>query len=399
MQVFHLSHTDLDGYGCQYIANKVFDDIVFFNANYGKEVSARLQHICTKIDAKLTQGNMTSTLVLLESKFRPKTKDNKIASTDSSATNIDSSTASKKNAPSFLILITDLNLTLSEAKWLNDKVTSYQANGHNVKVLLLDHHISGEECAKIYEWYHLDDTRCASKITYETLPDMFIKNATYDNANKAQKLQNLANLKDFIEMINAIDIWLEEGENFEFGKVALGAIATSNELNRFMFDMPHREYKFALLDFAYEYLDKGAVTFDNAIFMLKKKALKGEPDKETMDSICSRIQCSLLEQMKETCTIYYGDKKGFLSYCIGGISVLANRFLRQNSEYDFYMDINMRGLISLRANGACDVSELSKEVFNGGGHKNAAGGKLDGFKESFLYEEVKSQVQDALQKN
>lgn len=407
MQVFHLSHTDLDGYGCQYIANKVFDDIVFFNANYGKEVSARLQHICTKIDAKLTQGNMASTLSLLESKFRPKTKDNN----DSSAGNITSTDSSKssdsspKNAPSFLILITDLNLTLSEAKWLNDKVASYQANGHNVKALLLDHHISGEECAKIYEWYHLDDTRCASKITYETLPEMFLKNTSDKNKPKtdtqdnAKKLESLSRLKDFIEMINAVDIWLEDGENFEFGKVALGAIASSNELNRFMFDVPHREYKFALLDFAYEYLAKGAVEFDNAIFMLKKKALKGMPDKETMDNICSRIQCELLEKMKETCTIYYGDKKGFLSYCIGGISVLANRFLRQNSEYDFYMDINTRGLISLRANGACDVSELSKEIFNGGGHKNAAGGKLDGLKESFLYEDIKSQVQDALHKN
>ena len=76
--------------------------------------------------------------------------------------------------------------------------------------------------------------------------------------------------------------------------------------------------------------------------------------------------------------------------------MLANRFLRQNSDYDFYMDINMRGLISLRANGECDVSELSREVFNGGGHKNAAGGKLDNFKESFAYEDIKSQVQNAL---
>lgn len=382
MKVFHLSHTDLDGYGCQYVANKVFDDICFFNANYGKEVSVRLQHICTKIDAQLTKGSMISTLSLLESKFRPKLSDKSSSKADKK---LDSSHSSEQ----FLILITDLNLTPSEAKWLNEKIASYEASGHNVKALLLDHHISGEECAKIYEWYHLDDTRCASKITYETLPKMF----SLEN----QKLENLSKLKDFIEMINAIDIWLEDGDNFEFGKVALGMIATSNELNRFMFDEPHRAYKFALLDFAFEYLQKGAVEFDNAVFMLKKLALKGTPDKETMDSVCSRIQCELLEGMKENCTVFYGDKKGFLSYCMGGISVLANRFLRQNEEYDFYMDINMRGTISLRANGACDVSELSKEVFNGGGHKNAAGGKLDNFKESFLYEDIKSQVQNALQ--
>lgn len=410
MQVFHLSHTDLDGYGCQYIANKVFDNITFFNSNYGKEVTTRLQHICTKIDSQLAQGDISSTLSLLESKFRAKITDkssDKRTKDSAKSTQPNDAKSTKSNKKEFLILITDLNLTLSEAKWLNDKIASYQANGHSVQALLLDHHISGEECAKIYEWYHLDDTRCASKITYETLPNMFLdsgvildSSASLDNAKNAKnakKRENLATLKDFVEMINAVDIWLEDGEYFEFGKVALGMIALSNELNRFMFDEPHRAYKFALLDFAFEYLPKGAVEFDNAVFMLKKLALNGEPQKETMDSICSRKQCELLEGMKDKCTIFYSDKKGFLSYGMGGISVLANRFLRQNSDYDFYMDINMRGLISLRANGECDVSELSKEAFNGGGHKNAAGGKLDNFKESFAYEDIKSQVQNALQ--
>ena len=38
MKVFHLSHTDLDGYGCQFIAKEFFSHIAFYNANYGKEV-------------------------------------------------------------------------------------------------------------------------------------------------------------------------------------------------------------------------------------------------------------------------------------------------------------------------------------------------------------------------
>ena len=81
---------------------------------------------------------------------------------------------------------------------------------------------------------------------------------------------------------------------------------------------------------------------------------------------------------------------------MGGISVLANLFLRQNPEYDFYMDINARGNVSLRANGGCDVCALSKELFNGGGHKNAAGGKMEGFRESFFYDEIKAQVQSLI---
>ena len=55
--------------------------------------------------------------------------------------------------------------------------------------------------------------------------------------------------------------------------------------------------------------------------------------------------------------------------------------------------MNPRGNISLRANGNCDVSLMSKELFNGGGHKNASGGKIEGFKESFAYGDIKTQVE------
>ena len=79
--------------------------------------------------------------------------------------------------------------------------------------------------------------------------------------------------------------------------------------------------------------------------------------------------------------------------------MLANLFLRTNSEYDFYLDVNPRGNVSLRANGNCDVSEMSRELFNGGGHKNASGGKIEGFKESFSYVDIKSQIEYILNKH
>lgn len=34
------------------------------------------------------------------------------------------------------------------------------------------------------------------------------------------------------------------------------------------------------------------------------------------------------------------------------------------------------------------MSVLAKKYFNGGGHANASGGKIEGFKESFLYEDI-----------
>lgn len=37
VNVLHISHTDLDGYGCQYITSKVYhpDNIEFINLDYG----------------------------------------------------------------------------------------------------------------------------------------------------------------------------------------------------------------------------------------------------------------------------------------------------------------------------------------------------------------------------
>lgn len=354
LRVFHLSHTDLDGYVCQYLAREFFHSITFFNANYGREVGVRLESILEKITQDPAQK--------LNAKF-----------------------STKLNTQNhYLILITDLNLTLQEAQMLSQRVENLKNEGFDIEICLLDHHISGQECANKFEWYFLDSTRCASRITWQTLHQRYILKDT----SKESWLENLSN------MTNSVDIWLEYGYKFEFGKVALNAIALSNELNRFMFDNEHREYKFGIIESMEQFLGKenDAVEFDNALYVIKKHILGGKPYEQTMDYITSHAQSKLLSTKKAQCSLELSDKLGFLSYGLGGISVLANLFLTQNPEYDFYMDINNKGNVSLRANGKCDVSALSKEFFNGGGHKNAAGGKLDGFRENFNYDEIKRQV-------
>ena len=40
---YHLSHTDLDGYSCQYLTSKVFEDIKYFNSGYGKQINENLR--------------------------------------------------------------------------------------------------------------------------------------------------------------------------------------------------------------------------------------------------------------------------------------------------------------------------------------------------------------------
>ncbi|WRA26595.1 3',5'-cyclic-nucleotide phosphodiesterase [Helicobacter pylori] len=342
MQVYHLSHIDLDGYACQLVSKQFFKNIQYYNANYGREVSARIYEILNAI--------------------------------------------AQSKESEFLILVSDLNLNLNEAEYLQDKIQEHRLQNKDIQIQLLDHHISGKEVAESFHWYFLDTNRCATKIVYEFLKKHYAilepKNATW--------------LEPLVEMVNSVDIWDTQGYGFELGKVCMRMINQSSELNRFMFDDENRNYKLKLLEEVknYLFLENAPVAYDNDLFRLKKIALGGDPDAETMDNISSNAQTHLLSLKKHDCSVYYQDKKGFLSYSMVGISVLANLFLTQNPDFDFYIDVNAKGNVSLRANGNCDVCELSQMCFNGGGHRNASGGKIDGFKESFNYRNIKEQIEE-----
>ncbi|WP_199769243.1 DHH family phosphoesterase [Helicobacter cetorum] len=344
MQVYHLSHIDLDGYACQLISKQFFTKVQCYNANYGREVLARIYEILNAI-------------------------------AQSSETKI-------------LILISDLNLSLGEAQYLQDKVQEYRLQQKDIQIQLLDHHITGKEVAESFHWYFLDTSRSATKITYEFLKQHYI----------ILEPSHTTWLDYLVEMVNSVDIWDTQGYGFELGKVCMRMISQSTELNRFMFETENRNYKLKLLEEVknYLFLENAPVAYDNDLFRLKKIALGGNPNTETMDTISSNAQVRLLSTKKEECCVYYQDKKGFLSYSMGGISVLANLFLVQNPDFDFYIDVNAKGNVSLRANGNCDVSALSKDCFNGGGHKNASGGKIEGFKESFNYKDIKEQIEEIL---
>jgi len=340
-KVYHLSHTDLDGFGCQYFTTKVFQNITCFNANYGAEVSDKLEEILYLIKKNL----------LLQ-------KDN-------------------------LILITDLNLTLKESNWLEREAMKVGA-----KIQLLDHHITGKPCSEALAWYYLDSSRCATKITYEYLQ----KNYDFDKEGKYTA---------FVQAINAVDIWVSDDELFEFGKVCMVMVIRSNEINRTLFENNDRAYKFALMDKAMEYIEKqdAHIQLDNDVHQLRKAFLKGDsPQDNTKDNLSAIYISNLLTQQKERLTIQYHGHKGILGFNLGNTSILGNTFLVQNPDYDFYMDLNSRGTFSLRSADRLDVSKMAQDICGGGGHKNASGGKIDGFRDSFIYADIKEFVEDFINK-
>lgn len=334
MKIYHLSHTDLDGYACQYIVNFYFKNVNFYNSNYGKEINENFNAILADIE-----------------------KDNSFGQA--------------------IILITDLNLNLNQCEEF-DKICKEK----NIKIFLLDHHQSGEECAQKYTWYLLDNKRCATKITY----DFFSKICTPD-----------LELLNFAQVVNAVDIWLSEDANFELGKVFLGLIANAKEINRVMFKQAQVFYMFFLLERARKFINQpnSHILLDNAIHFIKKDFFAKNCD-DTLSNLISYFVVEKLSELKEEFSIEYEGHKGILTSNIGNTSVIGNEFLVKNPDYDFFIDVSSRKTLSFRANGKIDVSLMAKKLVGGGGHKNASGGLFAAYKDGANYNYIKAQIVDLI---
>ncbi len=333
MKFFHLSHIDLDGYTAQLVTKFYMKNGVYFNSNYGKEIDAKFENIISQIND------------------------------DEKA----------------IILITDLNLTLKQCedfeKLLKDK---------KAKFFVLDHHISGIECAKKYPWYFLDNSKSATKITYDFFSFMFGKNER---------------LSKFCDVVNSIDIWLDDKKEFELGKVCSNLVSSAKEINKVMFEKESFEYILFLIQKSMDFMDKenSHILLDDALHFLKKEYFKAEFNDTLTNLVAKRVVKMLFDNL-EKFEIDYKNFKGILTYNIGNMSVIGNEFLRQNPKYDFIMDITSKKSVSLRANGKCDVSLMAQKLFNGGGHANASGGAFLSFRDSYDYFVIKTQIVDLINK-
>lgn len=337
--LFHLSHTDLDGYGCQMVTRHYFDNANFYNSNYGREINERFAQILNDMET--------------------------IGAT--------------KN----IILISDLNLTMEQCEYFEKEL---QNASQEAKLLLLDHHKSGQDCFEEYPWYLLDTERCATKITYDFFASIYGKDE---------------GLSKLVDVINAVDIWLSDDPCFELGKVCLGLVANAKEINRIMFDKANNEYIFDLLKQIQPYFDEENphIALDDAIHGLKKNYFRANKADDTLSNLVSAHMVALLSRYKDRMSVEYKGYKGIVSFNIGNVSVIGNDFLLANENYDFFMDVTSRKTVSFRSNGKVDVSKMAQKLAGGGGHPNASGGVLNNFKDSFLYDKIITQVRHLIKQN
>jgi oligoribonuclease NrnB/cAMP/cGMP phosphodiesterase (DHH superfamily) len=340
--IYHLSHIDLDGYGCQYLSTTCFDKVECYNANYGPEVTARLEEMVHQIE-----------------------QDNFIHGAETER----------------LILITDLNLTTKEGNWIEKEAVRIGA-----KLQLLDHHATGANAAERFAWYVLDTTRSATRITYDWLQQHY----GFDPENEYATI---------VKAINAIDIWKSEDPLFEYGKVMLGMISGAREINRILFPNEDRAFKLSLIEAARIRIamQEAPIRLDDDLHQIKKTFFRQTSD-NTKDNLVAFYVTDLLTKDKQRLSIHYKGYKGILGYNVGNTSIIGNTFLVNNPDYDFYMDVNFRGNFSLRSNDKLDVSQMAAQIGNGGGHPNASGGKIEGYKDSFVYSEVRKFIQDYIDK-
>lgn len=347
MKLFHISHTDLDGYGCQLITKEYFKEGSFYNANYGLEV-------------KLTIAKVLEEILNY--------KDEEI-----------------------LLIISDLNLTFQESKDLDRDINKLVEEGFSIKLQLLDHHASGEKSANAFDWYYLDNKRCATKIVYDYMFEQF---DGFDS-------ETIKWMNPLVNAINAIDIWLEdEIFNFEFGKVLMTMVSSAREINNVLFADLNRDYRHFLLKKATMFLNEenANIKLDSNIHSFKKEFLNQTKNDDTLDNLSAKYLVKSLADVKESLTVTYKGHKGLLTYCLGSISIPANAFLKANKDYDFFVDIGRKGHASFRADGVVNVSIMAEKLANGGGHVNASGAKFDDFKETIIYDDVKAYLQEKLNK-
>ncbi len=338
--IYHLSHIDLDGYSCQLVMSKTPNTMISYNANYGAEVMERLNEIVELI---------------------------------------------KKAKQEATILISDLNLYPEEAKWLNNEINRLNEGGWKITITLLDHHGSGKDTASQYPWYFLDTERCATKIVYEYALENY-------------GLVGGGWLEEFVKVVNAVDLWhQDEVEDFEYGKVCMRLISEARELSRVMFAAEDRAYKLAMLEEAAMMRTQANanVVLDESLHKMKKDFFKDGID-NTLDNLSTKYIVALLGTKRSEMTIYYKGWRGFLSYGLGNTSIIGNGFVTEFPDFDFIVDVGTRGTMSLRGHDQVDVAMMAGEWVGGGGHPNAAGGRIQGFKEQFRYDKVKRQLEDLL---
>jgi len=330
MNLFHISHNDLDGFGSQVMSRHFYgsQNIFFFNVNYGDPITEAL-------DKVLFVGSKGDSL-----------------------------------------LITDLNLTWDQCTQVELLITK------GIEVQLLDHHGTGTAQSEKYDWYHLDTSICATKITYE----FFLK-----------KDSKMLELKGVSDIINIYDLYQVEDALINKAKALNTAHMNTVHLipDLDLFDTPRRNFILSAIPlFVKSIFDSKSIrVFESEVNGIQRDILQVALDsigsefsipQEFLDDmsisviIAEYTHALIMSRRNEFVTdIYINGLHGELYVGLSKISQEFFAIRNASLESDFCVNINNRGYLGFRSVGDKHVSPIAKSI-GGGGHPNAAGAPLPG---------------------
>ena len=306
--IIHISHNDLDGYGASYIASQHLSNcnLVQCNINYGRLIEA-----------------------LANFKIDNRTK----------------------------IIITDINLTLSECNQLNALTKNW---------IVVDHHATGQKSSERYhDNYYLDTSYAATKLIFNILSE--------------SKFNSESSLFNISELVDTFDVWRKENDIlFKQG------ILITDYINKSPFE--DSELKLKYINWIFEdivpYLFKHGVQKCEIRFQdmfLSWLSTMSDDDFMKDEYLPTNVKCALMHvDIIDNYIVYKTNEYIIFS----GISTKITQYvfdeLFKNSNYSDKVLINLNkrnGNTAFRSvNGK--ASELAK-LCMGGGHPNAAGAKIN----------------------
>jgi oligoribonuclease NrnB/cAMP/cGMP phosphodiesterase (DHH superfamily) len=332
-RIYHLSHTDLDGYGAQYVVSKAFYNVAYFNSDY-KDIDLTLATMLKQAKMESLTGRTLS-----------------------------------------LFLISDLNLTADQAKYLDKEIKKLPGD---TQLLLLDHHATGAQTAEQYEWYRLETHQCATCITYDWVKQFLT----------AEHAELDAYLQAFSQMVNVTDLWLQEHADFE----------RANFLSSMIFERSHmipemdevaRFFKFHMIEAVFKRYQQGQSLreAEAALHEIKEDFLRTQhmradlvenPDLMLASKYYHLVFNFIKEAPIRTLNID-GMRAGiFYDWNHAVFQHVTSMLFNETQRVDIAIRVASAGKISMRSNDAekHNVGALSAKYFGGGGHPCAAGGTL-----------------------
>lgn len=341
---FHISHNDLDGYGCQAITKvAIKENIKFFNCNYGKELELTVNKILDVISSNDT------------------------------------------------LLITDLNLTEELADKINHVKTLI-----DFKVELIDHHISGEASAiKYKDWYSLDKNMSATLATFYRFESVLKVHEDY------------VLFKYLAKAINSFDMWLEEDELIRAGKALNSIITEKHKFPEILNDLGRDYITDMLIDLASSLLvecDQSMHYSEGNKYYSERhwfeSRLNTDTKKEALETVRVMYMAKYILNKNMHRNIEINGLNGEVHFGLSSIFQEFSSIRNSSGEIDFCVNINPKGFMSFRSKGDKNVEEIAKKYFSGGGHFNAAGGSLleEGNNKPLTFEEAWTIFNEKLKK-